>query len=437
MSITRDSLKRPAALFAAAAVLVGAVIPTLIGAAQASAAGQVTSRSVQLSDSSASSNGVITSGVGSGTGVTYKITFTPVTSTTIGGILVDICGNTPLIGDTTCSLPAGFTWGAATPSASLTGATGTWTAGSMQGAGASAAAPQVLTMSNATPVTPGGAVTITVTGVTNPNATNYTANNNYTFYARIITFDTSAHMTGATGYNNPTTATRPGLPPTGLTTMVDYGGAAMSLQKPISITARVMETMTFCVSGAAMTSGCSGLTPSNISIGQDVNGTTVLGTTLSSTPAYSQVSTNATNGYGIYMKARFACGGLSKDNGTTCQIPAVNSGGATAAAIANGAGAFGAQVSSGTAASGGSGTNTAVTRWAQTGSNYIMDTTSANDGVDDTYGSLVASSASEAPATNKQADSVNNTYTFGAAASSTTPAGIYSQAFLLVAVGVF
>ena len=433
MSITRDSLKRPAALFAAAAVLVGAVLPTLIGVAKASAAaGQVTSRSVQLSDSSASSNGKITSGVGSGTGVTYKITFTVATATTIGGIVVDICGNTPLIGDTTCTLPAGFSWGSATPSASLTGATGTWTAGSKQGAGASAAAPQVLTMSNSTPVTPGGPVTITVTGVTNPNATNYTATNNYTFYARIVTFDTSGNMTSNYTANAGSTARAASF-----TGMVDYGGAAMSLQMPIAITARVMETMTFCVSGAAMTSGCTGAAPANIDIGQSVNGTIVLGTTLSSTPAYSQISTNATNGYGIYMKARYACGGLSKDGGTTCQIPAVNSGGATAAAIANGAGAFGAQVSSGTAASGGSGTNTAVTRWAQTGSNYLMDTTTSNDNVGATYGSLVASSASEAPASNKQADSVNNTYTFGAAASSTTPAGIYSQAFLLVAVGVF
>jgi hypothetical protein len=431
MSITRNSLKRPAALFAAAAVLVGAAVPALLAVTNVSAA-QLSSRSVQLSDSSASSNGTITSGVGSGTGVTYKITFTP-TATNIGGIVVDICANTPLIGDTSCTLPAGFSWGAATPAASLTGAAGTWTAGSKQGAGAGAATPQVLTMANATPVTPGGAVTITVTGVTNPNATNYVANH-YTFYARILTFDSNTNMTNnytATG------TTRAQLPPSGLAGVVDYGGAAMSLQNPIMITARVMETMSLCTSGAVMTAACAGASTPTISIGSDVNGTIVLGTALSSTPAYSQVSTNATNGYGIYMKARFACGGLSKDNGTSCQIPAVNSGGATAAAIANGSGLFGAQVSSGTAASGGSGTNTAVTRWAQTGSNYIMDTTSANDGVDDTYGSLVASSASEAPVTNKQADSVNNTYTFGAAASSTTPAGIYSQAFLLVAVGVF
>jgi hypothetical protein len=288
-------------------------------------------------------------------------------------------------------------------------------------------------MSNAAGEAPSGAIAITVTGVTNPNATNYVANH-YSFYARILTFSDNSTMITNYGVSG---STRAGLSSGTITNMVDYGGAAMSLQSPIMITARVMETMSLCTSKDVMTTACGGASTPTIDIGQDVNGTIVLGTTLSSTPAYSQVSTNATNGYGIYMKARYACGGLSKDAGTSCQIPAVNSGAATAAAIANGAGEFGAQVGNGTAASGGSGTNTAVTRWAQTGTNYIMDTTTSNDGVDDTYGSLVVSSASEVPATNKQADSVNNTYTFGAAASSTTPAGIYSQAFLLVAVGVF
>lgn len=427
MSITRNSLKRPAALFAAAAVLVGALVPAMV--ASKVGAAQVTSRSVQMSDSAPSANATYTSGVGSGTNVTYKITFTP-SASTIGGIVVDICGNTPLVGDTSCSLPAGFSWGSATPAATVTGGvSGTWTAGSLKGAGADAAHPQVLTMSKATPAAPSGAVTLEVTGVTNPNATNLTATNNYSFYARIVTFDTSADMANYTA----TTAARPAS----FTGMVDYGGAAMSLEQPITITARVMETMSLCTSKTVMTANCSGQATPAIELGQDVNGTIVLGKTLSSVPVYSQVSTNATNGYSIYMKSRYACAGLSKDNGTTCEIPPVNAGAATAAAIATGGGAFGVQVGSGTAASGGSGTNTATTRWAQTGTNYIMDKTTANDNVAATYGSLVASSASETPVTNRQADSVNNTYTFGAAASSVTPAGIYSQAFTLVAVGVF
>lgn len=425
MSINYKALRRPAAALAALALVVGSAAPALLGPSSVSAI-QVTSRKVQMSDS-APSGGAITSGTGSGTNVTYQIKFTPNTTSSIGGIVIDICANTPLVGDTSCTLPAGFTWDTdSTPAATLsTGVGGTWTPGSMQGGGADANHPQVLTMSNGTPATPSGEITITVTGVTNPNTTNL-ANDHYSFFARIVTFNTSANM--GTQYTA-TGTTRAAS----FANMVDYGGAAMSLQTIISITARVMETMALCTSSVVMTSDCTSQATPSIELGANVNGTIVLGTALSTDDIYSQVSTNASNGYGIYMKARYACGGLSKDSGATCEIPPVNSGGAAAAAINAGDGEFGVQVGNGT---GDSGTNTAVARWAQSGSNFIMDITTASDGVDDTYGSLVADSYSEG-AGNKQADSVNNTYTFGAAASSTTPAGIYSQGFVLVAVGTF
>ena len=428
MSITRNSFKRPAALFAAAAILVGAAAPALLFGSSASA-GQVTSRQIKLSDSAPSSNSTFASGVGSGTNVSYEVKFTAATATNIGGIVVDICGNTPLVGDTSCTYPAGFDWGGATPTVTVNaGLAGTWTAAGAAG-GSGGAQTQVLQLSNSTPETPSAPIRFTVTGVTNPNATNL-ASGHYSFYARIITFDTAGNMTSQ--YTT-TGAARAAS----FANDVDYGGVALSVQNAIQITARVMETMSFCTSAAVMTAGCTGATTPSIEIGENVNGTIVLDNTLATTPAYSQVSTNATSGYAIYMKARYACGGLSKDSGTTCEIPAVNSGGSAAAAIADGDGEFGAQVGNGTADSGGSGTNTAVARWAQTGSNFLMDTTTASDGVDDTYGSLVVDSFSESPVANRQAASVNNTYTFGAAAASTTPAGIYTQAFVLVAVGVF
>jgi hypothetical protein len=431
MKLQSELVRRTLLALPALALIVGVAGPALLGG-RANAA-QVTSRSIQLSDSAPSSNGSYTSGTGSGTNVTYKITYTP-SSNSIKGIIVDICANTPLVGDTSCTLPAGFTWDTdATPAATISGGVvGTWTPGSVQGGGADASHPQVLTMTNSTGEVPSGPITITVTGVTNPNATNL-VNHHFSYYARIITFDDDSTMLANYGISG-TTRTGGNTPISG---MVDYGGAALSIQEAIQITARVMETMALCTSRTAMTAGCAGATSPAIDIGQDVNGTIVLGTARSTTPVYSQISSNATNGYGIYMKARYACGGLSKDAGATCEIPPVNGGAAVAAAISNGDGEFGAQVGNGTAAVGGSGTNTAVARWAQVGTDFLMDTASANDGVDDTYGSQVISSASEAPVTNKQADSVNNTYTFGAATSSITPAGIYSQAFTLVAVGVF
>lgn len=426
MNINYKSFRRPTAGLMALALVVGSAVPALLGTSAFAA--QVTSRQLKMSDSAPSSNATFASGVGSGTNVSYEVKFTAPTASNIGGIVVDICANTPLVGDTSCTYPAGFDWGGATPSVTVNaGLAGTWTAaGSVGGSGG--AQTQVLRLSNATPETPSAPIRFTVTGVTNPNATNLT-NGHYSYYARILTFDTSGNMSSQYTSSGTTRAAS-------FANMVDYGGVALSIQNAIQITARVMETMSLCTSAATMTANCTGATTPSIEIGENVNGTIVLDDTLSTTPAYSQVSTNATNGYAIYMKARYACGGLSKDSGTTCEIPPVNTGSATAAAIANGDGEFGAQVANGTAAGGGSGTNTAVARWAQTGSNFLMDITTASDGVDDTYGSLVIDSFSES-GSNKQAASVNNTYTFGAAAASTTPAGIYSQAFVLVAVGVF
>ena len=429
MSITRNSLKRPAAWFAAASLLVGAAMPALYGAS-AAAAGQVTSRSIQLSDS-APSGGSITTGVGSGTNVSYNVTFTAATTgTNLGAIVVDICDNTPLIGDISCTFPTGFSWGSATPtlaSSTFSGVTGTWTASSEQGGGGSAATPQVLVLTNGTPALPTGPINFTVTGVTNPS-TAITPSSSHTYYARILTFASGANE--STDYTV-TGTTRPG---TGsLTHLVDDGGIAMSLTLPITVTARVMETLSLCAASTAYTgvscAGPAGTDVPSITLGHGTN--KILDSSLVDTASvYTQVSTNALNGYALYLRASNSCAGLSKDNGATCGIPAVNSGSATGAAISAGTAAFGAQVSNGVAVSGGTGTNTAVARWATTGSNYIMDNTTSNDNVGYTYGSKIISSTG-------QANGVNNTITFGATASPTTPAGIYTENFSLVGVGTF
>ncbi len=66
--------------------------------------GQVQFRSITLSDNGAS-GGSISSGVGSGTAVTYQVSFKAATTYTIKGIVVDFCdgsNGTPFIGDPTC-----------------------------------------------------------------------------------------------------------------------------------------------------------------------------------------------------------------------------------------------------------------------------------------------------------------------------------------------
>lgn len=437
MSITRNSFRRPAALFAAAALLVGTALPALT-AQQAFAAGQVTERIVQMSDS-APSGGTITSGVGSGTAVSYAVSFKAITNTAVGGIVVDICDNTPLIGDTSCTFPTGFSWGGATPTLSggtVTNITGTWTASSAQGGGPGAGSPQVLFLSNSSPAAPtamGTAITFTITGITNPSAA-ITPSSSHSFYARILTFDTSAHMTGQYTTTGTTRAAT-------FTNNIDNGGAAMSLTLPIVVTARVMETLSLCAAKATYTgvacAGPTGTDTPSVILGNG-GSTNVLDTaSVYTSNIYTQISTNATNGYALYLRAGNDCasdgspypGGLSKDGGAHCQIPAVNAGGATSAAIVAGTAAFGATVSDGTAVGGGTGTNTAVARWKASPS-YIMDSTTSNDNVGYTYGSKIASSTG-------QANGVNNTITFAATASPTTPAGIYTENFSLIGVGTF
>jgi len=421
MSITRNSFKRPAALFAAVALTASLGMSVYLSQAAYAAATQVSSRSIQLSDS-APSGGTITTGVGSGTAVEYAVQFTTVASThNIGAVVVDICASSPLIGDTTCTLPAGFNWGAATPTlkaGSLSGLTG-FTTGSMQGAGAGASTPQVLTLTNGTPqsVNASTVVKFTIQGVVNPTTTG-------TFYARILTFDTSAHMTAQyTASGTARAAT--------FADNADYGGIALSTTAPIVVTARVMESLLLCTSATAFSGlACAGATTPSVIIGHGSPTAYIDTSAVDTTSVYTQVSTNASGGYAVYLRGSNACGGLSRDSGATCGIPAVNSGSATQLAITAGTAAFGMKFGNGSAHAGGTGTNTAVAKWnGSTG--YLMDTVTANDNVTYVYGSKVIDGASQ------QANSVENTITLGATASATTPAGIYTENFALIGVGTF
>lgn len=397
MSITRNSFKRPAAFFAAVALAVGATAPALLGIGQADAA-QLANRSIQLSDS-APSGGPITTGVGSGTAVEYKVSFT--TSAAMQSLVIDFCDGSPLIEDPTvgsCDAVTGL-------NASGASADGGW-------ADVSAASQVKLTIGAAQLA---GDYTIILSGITNPSITG-------SFYARITTYTDAAYGAGT-----------PYVDSSNVGSYVDYGGVAMTTVTPIEITAKVLETMELCTSAAAPTLGCAGVTAPSIVLGHgdnDVLDYTVIDTA----DVYSQITTNATNGYAIYMRSQYTCGGLSKDGGTTCPIPAIDAGSATGTTMVAGTAAFGVTISDGTAAAGGLSANDAVARWQTVAPIYIMDTTSATDGVDDTYGSKVIDSVGQAT---KQAYGVNNTYTFAATAAPTTPAGIYTQNFLLVGVGTF
>jgi hypothetical protein len=90
-----------------------------------------------------------------------------------------------------------------------------------------------------------------------------------------------------------------------------------------------------------------------------------------------------------------------------------------------GTAAFGLAVSSG------SGVTASAPYTGATASNYYgMDTTTSGSNVTTTYGSQVL--ACTGPVSN-----INNTWTFAATASNTTPSGIYTANISVIATGTF
>ena len=397
-------LKRSAyGLVAAALTLVIGAVSLLPGFVAAN--GQVTSRSIQLNDSSA------------GATAKYNIKFSTTGVTTIGGIIVDICDDTPIIGSTTCTYPAGFNWALA-PTLNVTGGMGAgWVAAGLAGGGGGNY--QVLKLTNVTPqaTAPGTPVNFDISGVINP-----TAAASHSYYARIVTFDTSANLTSQ--YTTTGTARAASF-----ANQVDYGGVALSTAVPISVTAKIMETMQFCTSAAAPTAVCGGTSVPAVTLG---HGSPLMldSSAIDTQTVYSQISTNATNGYAIRMRSNNACGGLSKDGGTTCPLPAINSGGASPFLMVAGTAAFGMHATAGTQVPSGALTNSVTATYAGAGSNYAFDTTTALDNVTATYGNNVITNGSVA-------SSVNNSYTFAATAAAVTPAGIYIANETMIATGTF
>lgn len=414
-------LQRIAYTVAAVAVIVTVVFPAfkpkLAGAAQ------LTTRSITMSDSG-QSGGAITTGVGSGTNVTYEFAFT--TSQAAQSMVIDFCNTSPLIGDT-CVAPVGMTASAA----ALTGVTGNITAA---GWTVTASASQIKIAKGTGAAATSGIQKFELAGITNPASVVYggTPKPVGTFYARMYTYADSTFGGTSTAY----------VSPTSLGNYMDYGGIALSTNQIITITAKVQEQLTFCVSGASQatwttTNDCSdtqaAVAPALI-LGHGAP-TAILDNSATDTgTVYSQISTNAAYGAAIAMRnSNTTCGGLSADGGTTCAIPANNTGANTPAAIAAGTAAFGLYVTNGVLGFNGIGAVTADTNYNNgTATNYGMDTETTTDvgSVTGTYGDRVAF-------TTAPCYRINNSYTFAATASLTTPAGIYTANMDLIATGTF
>jgi hypothetical protein len=407
-----------------AAFLVIASAPMFQPGHAAAAPTQVSNRSIELSDASPSGT-TITTGVGSGTNVKYELKFTPATQA--GSIVIDFCQNDPILADP-CTAPSAM---------NASTATITNVAGTLCGTGwtITASATQIKLADDASThdILPSTVQTCDISGITNTSTVG-------TFYARMYTY-------AGTGWGTYASVTNLG-------NYVDYGGMAMSITPAITITARVQETLTFCVTtkdpgvaGAGWTApnDCSSAdiaaNPPNLTLGHG-SPTQILDTSaVDRADVYTQLSTNATHGATVRMRnSNLLCGGLSADGGATCAIPGVGSvagnSNTAPAAITQGTAAFGVFVSNGYA-----GLNAAneTNDLANTNYNDNIHTTSpgyfygmddSGTGVTSQYGDSIVNVSS--PVYHAQ-----NHLVFGATAALTTPAGIYTANLSLICTGQF
>jgi len=378
-------LRRMAYLAASTLVSLGSIVALI---PQSASANPVSSRSIQMSTSS---------NAGSSATTTYLLNFTIPTGssmTTLRGIVIDFCSNSPIIGDTTCSGTVGTT----VPTMSTTGmvsggvltASG-WTAGTLN-------ANRTYTLTNATgvAVTAGSSVvTLTMsTAIQNPTTLG-------TFYARIYTYSATA---GATGYlvANPDTGA----------VHVDDGGIALSTANQITVTAKVQESLTFCVYTAG--SDCAGGTVAGISLG--TSGVLVVynAAYVGATTAKIGLASNASGGVIVRAKnpATLTSGAFTiTAQGNSC----------TADSTTTTVEQFGFRVSSV-----GANQSAATGIYGCSSGQHAFHTTNLNS----TYGDEILR-------TTGAQDESQSAIEFAAKAATTTEPGIYTSTFTYIATGTY
>jgi hypothetical protein len=374
-------------LVVASLLIFASVVPILMQSQLVEAA-QVTSRFVELSSSAASA-----------TDVTYSVSFKAGSNHTVRGIVVQFCGNSPLV-NTACTAPVGFNINKAT----LALANQSGISGFAVDTTNSTANTLIITNAGGSALTGGTTVvafdmgsTGGADGVTNPTPTNQT------FYARIVTYTTTA---GAQGYVDSAVDTG------GVHS--DDGGVALSTANTITITAKVQETLTFCVyTGINCAAGGTA-----VALG-DANGV-LANTALVYTDASSKfdLATNASTGAVVRMKGdtlKTSGGTFSIDPyGTTCAADS------TATNIEQ----FGVRISV-------SGAPLEPTvQYGCASGNHVLDVTGANN-VTTTYGQAIADT------TNQALDVATGTMEFAAKSALTTEAGIYTTTMIFIATATY
>ncbi len=393
LDIIRLELKRLFAVFVGLVVGFLFIVQFVPGIASA---GQVSTRSITLSDSTPAA-----------TGVTYAVTFTPATSVTHPDVIIDFCSNDPLVGDT-CTATAGTD----TPNFGSATASSGWTLSTIGSGRGVKLTTTTLSFTNGTPVT------ITLSNVTNPS-------NTATFYGRILTY-----LTGGAGTN---TSASPG-------SYVDYGGTALSTASNITITSKVFETLTFCV----YQSSC-GTAPS-LTLGDPTTGALSTSNAYVNSNAQYTLATNASNGVNVTMLGTTLCRSTGANCATGASQYTISSVGTTSTppntgteAISTGTEQFGmcADKNSSTALTVNTTYNDTVnnchgiTTGIYTGTSLFgFNDTSSAGGTNSTGGSQVISSTGAVP-------SMSGSFTFMGDIAPTTEAGLYTTTLKMIATGTF
>ena len=303
-------VKSPVHLVVALLFGVVAILPAVIMLGRADAA-QLTTRSIQLANSASGANGT-----------SYRASFNAATTSTIKGVVVDICGgdSSPLIG-TTCSSMTGanFSWNAPVAADILTftidgvAQTVSDTPTSAQWGVGTVESGRTLYLSSVdgASVTDGDTIVVEIGNVNNPNDVDAGGSDNVgTFYGRLATFPNNSGANSPATYDDSTT---------GESNLTDFGGVALSTTESLTVTARVQESLTFCIYTNSPQTGC---TTATIAAGglNIPNATTALNSNgVSTANAYFGLATNALNGANVRMWSNNGSNGVLK-SGTTRTI---------------------------------------------------------------------------------------------------------------------
>ena len=419
MKLSRLLDRRAGYGLASLSILLSMVAPAVIPAFASAAL--LSTRSITMSSSAKDA-----------TGVSYAVAFTgtasiSATASAEGGVIIDFCSDTGVLGDT-CTAPTGL---------DLTGATvnGVKYAGSPAGSNGTvnAASGNHIEWEAGSAYTGGQTFEMTINGIDNPTVVGV-------FYARVTTY------TDATNLADYNSATDVG-------DYADAGSIALAATSGIGVTGYVLESMIFCVSGAAPSTDCGDdeldcvapgvdagcVTDPSMTLGEDdgFGNIALTSGTLSTSTIYAQLSSNASGNTVVNLKSNAtSCGGLYRNGNTAnCNIAPQYT---AATGFSAGAAMFGITV--GTAASAplvdgsaGSGAGTFAATNGYNGTDYFIDYDEDNnnsEGVTSTYGSALLSGTGSV-------DNMNIPVTFGASISNNTPAGTYGATLNMIAVGTF